>query len=250
METYIRSKQTESLPQNREIQNGDSRNHQNIPPTGGMGHLNRFQGRLFPYTNTGTVQEISEISCPGSDTPIQSTAVWSVHSTHGIYCGSKGDETDGHTPGYKNPPVPRRLVGEGQNPPGLSPAYSDPSKIMSGTRLASELGKVGIGTKTNLRLCRLPILPQDRSGSSDSGPVAKPSRLNSRNNIPTDLSCLAVHVTDRTINSHRKANSPRLTTHETHTVTSQKQLEGTRVTGKSDSSSQVSTSSLAMVAPR
>ena len=77
------------------------------PPTRGEGYLNRFQGRLLPYTNTGTVQEISEISCPGSDIPVQSTAFWSVHSTHGLYCSSKAVETDGHTQGYKNPPVPR-----------------------------------------------------------------------------------------------------------------------------------------------
>ena len=72
-----------------------------------VGHLNRVQGCQLPYTNTGTVQEISEISCPGSDIPIQSSAFRSVHSTLGVHCSSKGGETDGHTQGYKNPPVPR-----------------------------------------------------------------------------------------------------------------------------------------------
>ena len=76
------------------------------PPTRGVGYLNRFQRHLLPYTNTGTVQEISEISCAGSDIPVQSTAFRSVHSTHGVHCSSKGVETDGHTQGYKNPPVP------------------------------------------------------------------------------------------------------------------------------------------------
>ena len=42
METYIRSVQTESFPQGGEIQNGDTGNHQDIPPTRGVGHLNRF----------------------------------------------------------------------------------------------------------------------------------------------------------------------------------------------------------------
>ena len=35
-----------------------------------MGYLNRL-----PHSNTGTIQEISEISCPGSDIPIQGTAI-------------------------------------------------------------------------------------------------------------------------------------------------------------------------------
>ena len=39
----------------------------------------------------------------------------------GVHCNSKGSRTDGHIQGYKDPPVPRRLVGESQIPPGLSP---------------------------------------------------------------------------------------------------------------------------------
>ena len=42
VETYIRSEQTESLPKCGEIQNGDAGNHQDVPPTRGAGHLNRF----------------------------------------------------------------------------------------------------------------------------------------------------------------------------------------------------------------
>ena len=61
----------------------------------------------LPYTNTGTIQEISEISHPSSDIPVQGTAIRIVHSTHGVYCDSKGGKTDGHTGGYKDPPVPR-----------------------------------------------------------------------------------------------------------------------------------------------
>ena len=63
-----------------------------------------------------------QISCPGSDIPVHSTVFQSVHCTHGAHCSSKGVETDGHTQGYNNPPVLRRLVGESHIPPGLSPA--------------------------------------------------------------------------------------------------------------------------------
>ena len=52
METHIRSEQTKFFPQGGEIQNGDTGNHQDIPPTRGVGHLHRFQGRLLPYLNT------------------------------------------------------------------------------------------------------------------------------------------------------------------------------------------------------
>ena len=54
-------------------------------------------------------QEISEMSCPGQNIPVQSTTIWSVHSSLGVHCSNQ--RTDGFTEGYKNPPVPRRLVG-------------------------------------------------------------------------------------------------------------------------------------------
>ena len=59
---------------------------------------------------------------------------------------------------------------------------------------------------------------------------------------------LAVHVPNRFANSPREASSPRTTTHKTHTVASQKQLEGTRVTRKGDSNSQVPAPPSTMVA--
>ena len=104
------------------------------------------------------IQEQSrKYSCRGSDIPIQSSAFWFVHSTLGVHCSSKGGETDSCTQGCKNPPVPRRLVGEGQIPPGLSPAHSRSTENMPRTRLAGEFRKIRIGTKENLRFCRRPV---------------------------------------------------------------------------------------------
>ena len=157
MEANSGFKQAKPFPQSGEIQNGDTGNHQNIPPTRGVGHLSRFQRRLLPYTDTGTIQEISKISCPGPAVPVQSTALWSVHSAHGVHCVSKGGQIDGHTQGYKNPPVPRRLVSTSHISPNLSPAYPNPSPDVSGSRLASEFGKIRTRTQAGLRLCRLPV---------------------------------------------------------------------------------------------
>ena len=250
METYTGSEQTQSFLQGGKIQDGDTGNHQNLPSDRGMGNLDRLQGCLLPYSHTGTIQEISEISCPGTDIPIQSTAIRSVHSTLGVHCDSKGGETDGHPKGYKNPPVPRRLVGESHIPPGLSSAYSRSSENVQRTRLAGELGEIRAGTQANFRFCRLPVRSQIWSGPAHTGPVAKSTGQNTENIVPTGLSGPAVHVLDRSTNSHRKTSSPRSFTHEAHTMASQKQLENTGITGKSDSYPQLPAPSFAMVAER
>ena len=105
METYLRPKQSESFPRDRKIQDGDTGNHQDISPKGRMGNLHRLQGRFLPHSDTGTVQEVPEISYPGSDLPVQSTAIRSV--SHGVHYYSKRGKTDGHSERYKDPPIPR-----------------------------------------------------------------------------------------------------------------------------------------------
>ena len=47
----------------------------------GVVYVHRFQRRLFSYNHSEPVQKISNISCPGSDISVQSTAIWSIHST-------------------------------------------------------------------------------------------------------------------------------------------------------------------------
>ena len=250
VEAHLRPKQSESLSQDREIQDGNTGNHQNIPPARGVGNLSRFQGCLLPHTYTGTVQEISPIPCSGSDIPIQGSSLWSFHSSHGVHSDSQGGEVDGRSQGYKNPPVPRRLVGKGQIPLNLLAKHTNPSQNMSETRLASELRKVGTVAKTSLQLCRLPVRPQIRPGQTDPGPVAKPAGQNKITTASTGLSGPAVHVLNRPTNGHRETSSSRPTTHETHTVASQKQLEGTGIFREDHPSTQIPAPTLTMVAKR
>ena len=247
METHSRPKQTESFSQGGEIQDGNTRNHQNFPATRRMGHLNRLQRRLLPHTNTGTIQKISEISRPRSDIPIQGPALWSVHSTFGVHRGSQGSKANGHTQGYKDPPVPRRLVGESQVPPSLSPAYQGPAERPG---LDSQLRKIRAGTETSLRLCRLPIRPQSWSGLTHTRTVAESQSKDSSYASPTFLSGPTVHVLDRSPNGHRKASLSRPTTHEAYTVAPEKQLESTGITRKGHSNTHFSAPPSRMVVRR
>ena len=80
--------------------------------------------------------------------------------------------------------------------------------------------------------------------------MAKPSGQDTSTSVTTGLSGPAVHVLDRSSNSHRKTGSLRPTTHKTHTVASQKQLEGTGISREGYPSTQVPAPPLAMVARR
>ena len=144
VETHPGPEHLEHLPKHKVIQNGDPRD---LPSGRGVGHFHRLQGRILPHTNSQSVQEVHAFSHPESVLPVQSSTLWPVHSTYGVHSGGERGQSDGLTEGYKNPPVPRRLVGESHVLPNLSPAYTDLSSSVSRTRVAGERGEVRTGTK-------------------------------------------------------------------------------------------------------
>ena len=209
-----------------------------------------FKDAYFHIPIQEQSRKIPKISCPGPDVPIQGVALWSVHSAHGVHCFSKRGETDGHTQGYKDPPVPRRLVGESQIPRNLSSSHPNPGQDVPGPRLVGEFRKVRAGTQAGLRFCRLPVRSQVRPGQTDPGPVAKPSGQDTSTSVITGLSGPTIYVPDRPTNSHREASSPRPTAHETPTVASQKQLDSTGISREDYSPTENPAPSLTMVARR
>ena len=138
METGPGPEYLEHLSKHRVVQNRDPRDNKDLPRVGRVGHIHRLQRRILPYTSSQSIQEVHAFSHLGSVLPVQSPTLWPVHSTHGVYSGGQGGQTDGFTEGYKNPTVPRRLVGESHIPLTLSPAYTDLGSSLSRTRLAGE----------------------------------------------------------------------------------------------------------------
>ena len=214
VETYPGPEHLEHLPKHRVVQNGDPRDNKDLLSDRGVGHFYRLQGRILPHTNSQSVQEVHAFSHPGS-VPVQSPTLWSVHSTYGVHSGGQRGQTDGLTEGYKNPPVPRRLVGESHVPPNLSPAYTDLGSSLLRTRVAGERGEVRTGSKTGLQLHRLPVQPQGGQGHTHTRTLADLNRQDIVNPVQSGVSGPTVYVSS---DSHRKTSPPRLTSHETHSV--------------------------------
>ena len=239
VETGPRPEHLEHLFKHRAIQDGDPRDNKNLPTGRGVGHIHRFQRRILPHSNSQSVQEVHALSPPGSVLPVQSPTLWPVHSPHGVHSGGQRGQTHGTQEGYKDPPVPRRLAGESFYPRHLSPAYSNPSHTVSGTRVAGEQGKVRTGPPTGLELRRLPVRHERGQDQTNRRTLADLDRQDQINIVGSGVPGPTIHVPHRSTHSNRKASPLRATTHETHTVALEKQLEGPRITGKSDSGPQV-----------
>ena len=239
VETHPRPEHLEHLFKHRGVQDGDPRDHKNLPPSRGVGHIHRFQRCILPYTHSQSVQEVHAFSPPGSVLPVQSPSLWPVHSPHGVHSGGQRGQTHGTSKGYKDPPVPRRLAGESLYPRHLSPAYSKPSHTVPGARVAGEQGKIRTGPTAGLQLRRLSVQPEGGQGQTNRGTLADLDRQDQINTVGSGIPGPKIHVPHRPSHSNRKTSPLRATTHETHTVALEKLLEGPRITGKGDPGPQV-----------
>ena len=105
--------------------------------------------------------------------------------------------------------------------------------------MAGEQGKVRTGPPTGLQLRRLPVGPERGQGQTNRRTLADLDRQDQINTVGSGVPGPTIHVPHRSTHSNKKASPLRATTHETHTVALEKQLEGPRITGKSDSGPQV-----------
>ena len=84
--------------------------------------------------------------------------------------GQRG-QVNGSIPGYKDPPVPRRLVDSSPYQRILPPGHPIPPVPLSGIGLGGEPTKIRVGTQAGIRICGLPIRPLTRTGQTDPEPL-------------------------------------------------------------------------------
>ena len=240
--------QTQSFPPLGNLQNGNSGDHPAIPSKRRMGHIAGFQRCLFPHSHQPKVEEVSQVSPARSNLPVQGSAVRPSDGSFGIHKGGEGGEIDGPVQGYKDPPVPRRLVASSSLSGELCEPNPDPDGSVSAVGMVSQFAKVGTCSPTGVQLCRLSFRPLQGSSEADSGEVANPNSKNKDANEQRPLFGPRVHVSHRFVDSHRETGGFGAPSHETDSVALEESLARARGPREGDSSSQISIPSSAVVA--
>ena len=237
----------EQIFERKNIQDGNPRNNSDFLATRGMGDIAGFQRRLFPHSSSCEVPEISQVPFPKSVLSVPGTSLWPLHSSDGVHLCCQRGQVNGSIPGYKDPPVPRRLVDSSPYQRILPPGHSIPPRPLPGVGLDSEPTKVRTRTQTDFRVRRLQVRSLPRTGLTDSEPVGVDPPKVRIHSIQTKLPSQEIYVPDRPAYSDGKTDSPRETPHETHPVAPKVSLESSRIPGKGDSGSKVPSPTPSMV---
>ena len=233
------SEQLEQISEDPNLQNGDPGNNTHLPPIRGVGDFSRFQRRVLPCPYKQPIPEVHAFSNPRQGLSVQGFTLWPVHSPQGIYNDSQRSKMASLETGYKDPPVPRRLVGQSQVSPSLPSAHTKINDTLQRPGMAGKRREIRAGTQADFQFRRLPVRFGRGQSQTYPGTLAGPDGQNPVNSVRSGLSGSTVHVPHWSPHSNRKTSSLRATTHEAHTVALEKQLEGPRVSGKGDPGSQV-----------
>ena len=230
---------SQQIFERKNIQNGNSRDNSDFPTTRGVSDFAGFQRCLFPHPSSRQVPEISQVPLPKSVLPVPGPSLWPVNSSDGVHLRGQGSQVNGSVPGYKDPPVPRRLVDSSPYQRILPPGHPIPPGPLSGIGLGGESAKIGIGTQTGFRICGLPIRPLTRTGQTDPEPLGIDFPKSAVYHGQPRVSSQELHVTNRPAYSNGNAGAPGETPHKTHSMAPEKTLEGSTISGKGNSSSKV-----------
>ena len=110
VETSNRLKQAQHFSTCRNIQNGNSRVHQDLPDSRGMGIIDRPIRRQPSHPHPPKLKEIPKVLSPVAGVPVHLSSIWPGHSPSGLYNDCKESEANGPHEGTS--PIPGRLADQ------------------------------------------------------------------------------------------------------------------------------------------
>ena len=112
MEASNRLKQAQHFSTCRKVQNGNSRVHQDLPDSRGMGIVDRPVGRLPSHPHPPKLKEIPTVLPQVTGVPVHLPSFRTSHSPPGLYNDRKGSETNGPLKRTRTSPIPGRLADQ------------------------------------------------------------------------------------------------------------------------------------------
>ena len=112
VEASHRPKQAQHFSTRRKVQNGNSRVHQDLPDSRGVGIVDRSVGRLPTHPHPPKLKEIPKVLLQVTGVPVHLPPIRTSHSPPGLYNDCKGSKTNGPLQRTQTSPIPGRLADQ------------------------------------------------------------------------------------------------------------------------------------------
>ena len=112
VEASHRPKQAQHFSTRRKVQNGNSRVHQDLPDSRGMGIVDRPVVRLPSHPHSSKLKEIPKVLLQVAGVPVHLPPIRTSHSAPGLYNDCKGSEANGPLQRTQTSPIPGRLADQ------------------------------------------------------------------------------------------------------------------------------------------
>ncbi len=165
---------------------GDVRQSPSVSECGGLGHVFRPDGCLFPYLNTSSVQALPSVCISRGGVPVPSTSVRPMHGSICLLQGSEGYAPLYTSAGYSSSRLSGRLASTSQfQGDGRETHTSSPIRD-STYGVCSQLGQIGADTYTGVCIPGRQVQPVTGVNRAVFGPCFADSRTD---HVPAASTC-------------------------------------------------------------
>ena len=227
-----RLKQAQRLPTCRKVQNGNTRVHQGLSDSRGMGIVDRLIRRLSSHPHPPKLKEVPKVLPQVTGVPVHLFSFRTGHSPTVLYIACKGGETDGSHKRNQVSPVPGQLADQGPVS-GRSPSeHSDSGRTDSVLRVDNKSGKIRTKTCSSVFVRGLRIPSRFSPCKTHSREMAQTSGFDPTSQVKTCFDCKMFDVANWVARLNGE-NGPRGTpSHEALSVSSQGTLGISSVIGQ------------------
>ena len=196
VEASHRLKQAQHFSTRRKVQNRNSRVHQDLPDSRGVGIVDRSVGRLPAHPHPPKLKEIPKVLLQGSGVPVHLPPIRASHSPPGLYNDRKGSETNGPLKRTQNSPIPGGLADQVPVSGGSPSEHSGSGRPNSVLGVDNKSGKIRTETYSGVFVRGLRIPPRFSPCKTHSREMAQTSGFDPTTQVKTCFDCKMFDVSN------------------------------------------------------
>ena len=231
VEASNRPKQAQHFPTCRKVQNGNTRAHQGLSDSRGMGVIDRPSRRIPSHPHPPKLKEVPKVLPQVASVPVHFPSLRTSHGSSGLYNDCERGEADGPVKGNQTSQVPGRLTDQGPVSGRSTSKHSDSGGPNSVLRVDNKSGEVRTKANSGVFLRGLRIPSRFSPCKTHSREMAQTSGFDPTTQVKTCFECKMFDVANWVACLNGENGLGGTPSHEALSVSPQGALEISSVVG-------------------